>query len=348
MPGRPRRPTSKKGATTGSGGQGRRRLAGRGPTPPAEQRTGHPARRRAHRGATDPATGKPTSAKPGSAKPGSAKPARQAGQRPSRPAGGGSRAGRPGVREAAELVVGRNPVVEALRAKVPATALYIALGIDLDERVRTAVRLAGDRRVDILEVGRHELDRLSSGAVHQGIGLQVPPYAYRDADDLLTAAEAVGEPALLVALDGVTDPRNLGAVVRSAAAFGAHGTVVPQRRSAGMTATAWRSSAGAAARLPVARVTNLVRTLGGWQRKGLTVVGLEASGTVELDDFELANDPIVLVVGSEGRGLSRLVAQTCDLTVAIPMASTTESLNASVAAAVMLAEVARRRRRPAG
>ncbi|HEX5494560.1 MAG TPA: 23S rRNA (guanosine(2251)-2'-O)-methyltransferase RlmB [Mycobacteriales bacterium] len=298
---------SKKGATVGSGGQPRRALKGRGPTPKAELRTGHPAQRRAA-----------TEAK------------RQTSRRT--------------ATQAPELLVGRNPVVEAMRAGVPATALYVALGIELDDRVSDAIRLAGDRGLPILEVGRGELDRMAGGALHQGIGVQVPPYPYAHPDDLLRAASESPDPALILALDGITDPRNLGAAVRSAAAFGGHGVVVPQRRAAGMTATAWRTSAGAAARLPVARATNLTRTLVSCQDAGLTVVGLAADGEMSLDDLDVAVDPLVLVVGSEGRGLSHLVGQTCDLRVSIPMTSATESLNASVAAAVALAEVARRRR----
>jgi 23S rRNA (guanosine2251-2'-O)-methyltransferase len=141
----------------------------------------------------------------------------------------------------------------------------------------------------------------------------------------------------------VTDPRNLGAVIRSAAAFGAHGVFLPERRAAGITAAAWRTSAGAAARLPVSRVTNLTRSLKACQQAGLVVVGLDADAGTGLYDLELAVGPLVLVVGSEGRGLSRLVGATCDLRVAIPISAEVESLNASVAAAVALAEVARRR-----
>jgi 23S rRNA (guanosine2251-2'-O)-methyltransferase len=240
-------------------------------------------------------------------------------------------------------VVGRNPVVEALRAKVPATALYLALGLDVDERVSEAVALAGKARVSLLEVSRTELDRRTGKAVHQGLALQVPAYDYLHPDDLLARALAAAAP-LVVALDGVTDPRNLGAVIRSAAAFGAQGVLVPERRSAGVTAAAWRTSAGAAARLPVARCTNLSRTLTAYKQAGLFVAGLAADGTVSLDDLEVAVEPLVLVVGSEGEGLARLVAQTCDLTVSIPMVSGSESLNAGIAAAVGLAEVARRRR----
>ncbi|HET6876337.1 MAG TPA: 23S rRNA (guanosine(2251)-2'-O)-methyltransferase RlmB [Jatrophihabitans sp.] len=303
---------SKKGPQTGSGGQSQRALRGKGPTPPAEARKGHPAARRA-----------------------------AAAARRDQPSG----ARKP--REAqAEMLVGRNPVVEALRARVPATALYLAHGLETDERVTEAVRIAGNRNIALLEVTRGELDRRTGGVLHQGIALQVPPYPYRELRDVLAAAAESGIPPLLVALDGVTDPRNLGAVVRSALAFGAHGVVIPQRRSAGITATAWRTSAGAAASLPVAQVTNLVRALKDCKDAGLYVVGLDADGTTVLDELELATEPLVVVVGSEGRGLSRLVGDTCDLTVAIPMAAAAESLNASVAAAVTLAEVARRRRRP--
>jgi 23S rRNA (guanosine2251-2'-O)-methyltransferase len=246
------------------------------------------------------------------------------------------------ARDVPELLVGRNPVVEALRAHVPATALYVAHGMELDDRVTEAVRTAGDRGIAIIEVSRAELDRMTGGVLHQGIGAQVPPFAYEPFEDLVAAAVEQVAP-LLVALDGVTDPRNLGATVRSAAAFGAHGVFLPDRRAAGMTATAWRTSAGAAARMPVARVTNLTRALKSCQESGFVVAGLDADGATSLYDLEAAVGALVLVVGSEGRGLSRLVGQTCDLRVRIPMTSEIESLNAAVAAAVALAEVVRRR-----
>jgi 23S rRNA (guanosine2251-2'-O)-methyltransferase len=306
----------RKGAAKGSGGQRRRALEGRGPTPPATARKGHPAARKAAAAAKASARGQ---------------------DRPS------SRGPRRSAPDAPELVLGRNPVVEALRAKVPASALYVAVGVDADERVSEAVALAGKAGVALLEVSRAELDRMTDRGMHQGLALQVPPFEHAHPADLLEIALRTPVP-LVVALDGVTDPRNLGAVVRSAAAFGAHGVLVPERRSAGMTAAAWRTSAGAAARLPVARCTNLVRTLKQYREAGLFVVGLAADGATTLDDLELATEPLVLVVGSEGAGLGRLVAETCDLTLSIPMAGGTESLNAGVAAAVALAEVARRRR----
>ena len=269
---------------------------------------------------------------------------------PGGPAGGGGRQTPTGsapaerTKELPETVVGRNPVVEALRAGVPATALYVAQGMPADERVSEAVQVVANRGIALIEISRPELDRLTGGAIHQGLALQVPPYEYAHPDDLLARAVDSGDPPLLVAVDGVTDPRNLGAIVRSAAAFGAHGVLVPERRSAGMTASAWRTSAGTAARVPVGRCTNLVRTLKDWAGQGLMIAGLDADGTVDTDNFELATSPLVLVVGSEGRGLARLTRTVCDVTVSIPMSRTVESLNASVATGVVLAEVARRRR----
>jgi 23S rRNA (guanosine2251-2'-O)-methyltransferase len=304
-----RKEGTKKGPVVGSGGVRRRGLEGRGATPPAHLRTGHPAARKA------------------------AASARRASGRP---------AGKPADETA--TVLGRNPVLECLRANAPASALYIALGAEADERLTESVTLAADRGIPILEVPRPDLDRLSANGLHQGIALQVPPYAYVHPDDVLAAATGDVRPALLVALDNVTDPRNLGAIIRSVAAFAGHGVLIPQRRSASVTAVAWRTSAGAAARVPVARATNLTRTLKDWADAGVQVVGLDADGDTTVDQFD-GTGPVVVVVGSEGKGLSRLVRQNCDAVVSIPMAGSAESLNAAVAAGVVLAEIARQRRR---
>jgi 23S rRNA (guanosine2251-2'-O)-methyltransferase len=242
-----------------------------------------------------------------------------------------------------EIVLGRNPVLECLRAGVPATALYVALGAEADERLTESVRLAADSGISILEAPRYDLDRIAANGLHQGIALQVPPYQYAHPDDLLATARKHSTPALMVALDNISDPRNLGAIVRSVAAFGGHGVLIPQRRSASVTAVAWRTSAGAAARVPVARATNLTRTLQNWADAGLQVVGLDAGGDTTVDELD-GTGPMVVVVGSEGKGLSRLVRENCDAVVSIPMAGPTESLNASVAAGVVLAEIARQRR----
>jgi 23S rRNA (guanosine2251-2'-O)-methyltransferase len=330
--GRGNKPGShRKGAATGSGGLSKRRLEGKGPTPPAEVRKGHPKARKAA-AATKRAAAGLTSPKPSTRVTATSRgmaPAKARGSKPNP--------------DSPETVVGRNPVVEALRAKVPATALYIAHGVDNDERMTEAVAVAGKAGISIMEMSRAQMDKMTGGLLHQGIALQVPPYSYLHPDDLLARAQETTAP-LLVALDGVTDPRNLGAIVRSAAAFGAQGILVPERRSAGMTAAAWRTSAGAAARLPVARCANLSRTLTSYKQAGLFVVGLAGDGDVSLDDLEMSTSPLVVVVGSEGDGLGRLVRETCDLTVSIPIGAATESLNAGIAAAVTLAEIARRRR----
>jgi len=311
-----RKAGTKKGMVVGSGGQRRKGLQGKGPTPKAENRVGHVAKKRAD-----------------------AKAAKAAQQQHKRKTAGGADT------DGAELVAGRNPVAECLRARVPATGLYVAYGVELDERVNEAVDEATRQGVPIVEAQRSELDKLTAGAVHQGLALKMAPFDYAHPEDLLTKAGESGLPPLVVALDGVTDPRNLGAVIRSAVAFGAHGVLLPQRRSAGMTAVAWRTSAGAAARIPVARATNLTRTLRDFQKQGLMVAGLDADGDTSSDELTLATDPLVVVVGSEGRGLSRLVRETCDQTVSIPISGEVESLNASVAAGVLLSEVARLRRR---
>ncbi len=221
--------------------------------------------------------------------------------------------------------------------------MYVAEGADRDGRLREAFKLAAEQGISLLEVTKNELDRMTSGAVHQGLAARIPSYEYAHADDLLDRAAEQGEKPLIVVLDSVTDPRNLGAVVRSAAGFGAHGVVIPERRAAGMTASAWKTSAGAAARIPVAQTVNLVRQLKTYQDAGCMVIGLAADGDVELPDLDLADGPLVVVVGSEGKGLSRLVAETCDQLVSIPMANQLESLNAGVAASVTLYAIARAR-----
>ena len=307
-----RRMSGKKGAQVGSGGQRRKGLEGKGPTPPAEARKGHKKNRIAN-----------------------AK-SKQVARRPVVRGRGG--------KSASELVVGRNPVVEALRGGVPASTLYVQQFIDNDERVREALQLAAERGgINLMEAPRPELDRMTNNLNHQGLVLQVPPYEYAHSEDLANAAYDAGEDPLIVALDGVTDPRNLGAVVRSVSAFGGHGVVVPERRAAGMTAGAWKTSAGAAARTPVARATNLTRALEAYKKAGIVVVGLAADGESEIGELAALDGPVVIVVGSEGKGLSRLVGETCDHRVRIPMPGGAESLNAGVAAGIVLYEAARRR-----
>jgi 23S rRNA (guanosine2251-2'-O)-methyltransferase len=357
--GRPaRRNVSKTGRPRpGTGGYGRRKLEGKGPTPPAELRPGHPAQRRAAAsGGAAKATGSRSASgqggRSGSAnssssvdvsrsRAGASSPGRAGAGQPAR--AGGGQPGRVGAGRgsgtAAEIVAGRNAVLESLRARVPATALHVGPRLDADERITEAIKLAADNGIAVVEAGRAELDRITGGAIHQGLALRVRSYRYAHPDDLTSRSAA---PSLIVALDGVTDPRNLGAVARSVAAFGGNGVLVPARRSAGVTAGAWKASAGALARVPVAQASNLSAALADYARAGLFVVGLDADADAEIGALDLATSPLVLVVGSEGKGLSRLVAQRCDTVVKIPI-SGAESLNAGVAAGIALYEVTRLR-----
>ncbi|MCD4549955.1 MULTISPECIES: 23S rRNA (guanosine(2251)-2'-O)-methyltransferase RlmB [unclassified Schaalia] len=307
-----RKPGSKKGATVGTGGHSRRRLEGRGPTPKAEDRTYHPAHKR--------------------------KIARE--KREAQEAAIARARAKSSIKvpEGYELIAGRNPVAEAVRAGVPLSRVFV-MGNVKDDRVEEVVRQATALGAPVYEVTRRDLDVATDGAVHQGVAVEVPAYEYSDVADLIADSVQQVNAPLLVALDQVTDPHNVGAVLRSAGAFGADGLILPERRSAGVTTTAWKVSAGAAAHVPVARATNLVRALEDCKRAGFFVVGLDGGGDVELRDLELATLPLVVVTGAEGSGLSRLVREKCDQVVSIPISSVVESLNAAVATGIALYEV---------
>jgi 23S rRNA (guanosine2251-2'-O)-methyltransferase len=316
----------------GTGGYRRDKLEGKKPTPPAHMRPGHPAQRAATRNAR-------ADARPAPGR-GDGREGDSRSRYPETSQNSGTRgtSGTRGSGEGPEMVAGRNSVVESLRAGIPAIALYVTARAHEDDRVTESVQLAAEAGIAVLESGLSELDRLTGGAIHQGVALRVRPYEYAHPDDL---ARQVGQtPPLIVALDGVTDPRNLGAVARSAAAFGATGLVVPARRSAGVTAGAWKASAGALVRLPVAQAVNLTRALESYKKAGFFVAGLDAEGDVDLREMSIADGPMVLVVGSEGRGLSRVVTVACDMLVSIPMVAGNESLNAGIAASVALYEIA--------
>jgi 23S rRNA (guanosine2251-2'-O)-methyltransferase len=323
--GRPGAAKGKKGPTKGTGGKNKRSLEGRGPTPKAEDRAWHPAGKRkaaAERYVAAGATGRS-----GQSAPRSSRPAKKD--------------------DDTETVTGRNSVLEALRAKIPATAFYIAQRVEMDDRVKEMLAIATHREIPVLEVTRPELDRMAGfDGVHQGVALKVPPYEYAHPQDLLEQVIDKGQTPLFVALDGITDPRNLGAILRSTAAFGGHAVIVPQRRSASVNSAAWKTSAGAAARIPVALASNLTAMLKDFKKQGVFVLGLDGGGDVSLPALELADRPVVIVVGSEGKGLSRLVTETCDQIVSIPISSSTESLNAGIAASVALYQVATLRSAP--
>ena len=244
------------------------------------------------------------------------------------------------TRANSDAVAGRNSVVEALRARIPAKELLIAERAEIDERMTEALRLAKNQDLGIKEVPRGQLDGVTGTTNHQGIALIIKPFQYKALEAVLLGAK---KPGLIIGLDGVTDPHNLGAIVRSAAAFGADGVVIPERRNAAMTGSAWKASAGAAARMPISQVTNLVRSIEDAKKAGCFVVGLDAEGDATLAKMNLATESIFIIVGSEGKGLSRLVREKCDLVVSIPMQSSVESLNASVATAIVMYQVAAER-----
>jgi len=296
----------------------RRALRGKGPTPKAENRPNH----KRYRGSDD-SSRKRTERKRIDAKRGDRK-----------------RDFRREPREHHDTVAGRNAVVEALRAGIPAKELVVAIGVDIDERLEESVRLAQKMGIGIREIERRQIENMTGIANHQGIALVAKPFQYSSQKEIFARAK---EPALFVAVDGVTDPRNIGAIARSAAAFGADGLLIPERRNAPLTASAWKASAGAAARLPIAQVTNLVRSMQDAKEFGCFIVGLDGDADTEVESMEIADQPIYLIVGSEGRGLSRLVRENCDLLIKIPMSNTVESLNASVAMSIALYAVDRKR-----
>jgi 23S rRNA (guanosine2251-2'-O)-methyltransferase len=301
------RSSSKKGPTGGTGGKNKRRLEGKGPTPKAEDRPYHAAAKR-----------------------------KKAAEKKAAPR---TRTGR-SEKPKGEIVSGRNAVLEALRASVPATELIVARSIDVDDRVAESLQLALHHQLPIREVHRAEIEGISANS--QGIILAIKPYQYSSFQEI---TERANHPILIVALDGVTDPRNLGAIVRSAGAFGVAGVVMTERRAAAMTASAWKSSAGAAARVPVAQVTNMARTIEDAKKIGCFVIGLDGESDQSLSGMKVAKENVMIVVGSEGKGLSRLVREKCDLVVSIPMRASTESLNASVATSIALFWVDEQRRK---
>ncbi len=305
-----RKGAKKKGASVGSGGQRKASLQGKGPTPKATERGHHPAAKKARRIAKDAPRTRASS----------------------------KAASKTASKATGDVVIGRNSVVEALRARIPATALYLQVRSDPDDRWRESISLAREQGIPIFEGSRTDLDALAHLGLHQGLVLAVPEYEYAHLDDIATGN-------LLVMLDGITDTHNVGAIARSAAAFGAAGLVLPSRRSAGITASAWKASAGALSRLPVARVTNLRVALEELHNEGWMSIGLDAGATLSFADIDqdVITDKVVIVIGSEGEGISRLLAQTCDFLVRIPMVHEQESLNASVAAGIALNSVFSRR-----
>lgn len=322
---------SKKGPTKGSGGKHRNKLRGKGPTPKAEDRVYHKAYK----------------AKKEAEKRMRSDPRLAARRRAARFAS-----------DTDDLVYGRNSVLEALRVGVPASTLYVATRIEADDRTREIMRLATSRGLHLLEADRLEMDRIARSGNHQGVIMKAEPFEYSTLAELADRAERKARAMenandlkarllarpLFIALDGVTDPQNLGAVIRSAAAFGANGVILPERRSASVNATAWKVSAGAAAHMPVARVVNLTKAIEALKERGYYSIGLDGGGTKQVGETGFEHDPLVIVLGSEGKGLSRLTREACDCIASIPITSSVESLNASVAAGIAMFATDRARR----
>ncbi len=257
---------------------------------------------------------------------------------------GGSRGGRGrGPADAERIVAGVHPVRELLRAGGAVRRLVVDEERHRTDELAELLALADEAGVQVDRVPRGDVDELAAGQVHQGVVAVAPPFAYADLSRVLGGIS--GRNGLLVALDGITDPHNVGSIARTAEAAGADALVIPSRRASGVTPTVEKAAAGALAHLPVARVTNLVRALQQAKAAGFWVVGLDAEGDVEVTGSGLLDESVVLVVGSEGDGLAHLTRVECDALVRLPMRGRVASLNASVAAAVAMYEVVRRRGR---
>ena len=240
-----------------------------------------------------------------------------------------------------EMIEGRNAVLEALRAGRALDKVYIARG-ETDKALAHIAGLAREHGVSVSDCDRRKLDAMSVTKAHQGVIAVCAVREYASLDDILALAESRGEAPFVVVCDEISDPHNLGAIIRSAECVGAHGVVIPKRRSAGLTAVVGKTSAGAAEHLPVARVANISAALQELKDRGLWVYGAAAEGSSPMWETDLTG-PLALVIGSEGEGLGRLVRERCDFLVSIPLRGKVGSLNASTAAAVLMYEVLRQK-----
>ncbi len=239
------------------------------------------------------------------------------------------------------IIEGRNAVIEALRAGVAIDKIFLARG-ETDSALGHIASAAREKGIVVVDADRRKLDGMSRTHAHQGVIAQAAVRAYASVDDILSAAREKGEKPLILVCDELSDPHNLGAVIRTADAAGAHGVIIPKRRSAGLTAIVGKTSAGAVAHVPVARVPNLPALLRELKEEGIWVFGAAMEGSTPLYQADLKG-PAAIVIGSEGAGLGRLVKESCDFTVSIPMLGRINSLNASAAAAVLLYEAVRQR-----
>ena len=250
-----------------------------------------------------------------------------------------------------EIIEGRNAVLEALRAKVPIDKVYIMRG-DTDGTLRHIASIARAEGLAVVDADKRKLDAMSVTHSHQGIIAQMSCVEYASINDIMENARKQNAAPLVVICDEIMDPHNLGAIIRTCESAGAHGVIIPKRRSAGLTPIVAKASAGAVFHLPVARVTNISSTIAHLKESGIWVYGASAGGKTPLWECELTG-PAAIVIGSEGKGIKRLVENNCDVSISIPMYGRISSLNASVSAAIILYEAARQRdsrynSRPAG
>ena len=239
------------------------------------------------------------------------------------------------------LIEGRNAVTEALRSGRAVNKVYLADG-DTDKALGRLAAMARDAGAVVVRIDRRKLNEMSPTGAHQGIIASVAAHEYATLDDILVLAEKRGQPPLIVLCDELSDPHNLGAIIRTAECAGAHGVVIPKRRSVGLTAVVGKASAGALEYLPVARVSNISAAIRELKQRGVWVYGTAADADTDLYHADLKG-PAAIVIGNEGAGMSRLVAESCDLRVGIPMKGQISSLNASAAAAILLYEAVRQR-----
>lgn len=239
------------------------------------------------------------------------------------------------------IIEGRNAVIEALRVGTPIDKIFLARG-ETDAALGHIASNARNQGVVVVEADRRKLDNMSRTHSHQGVIALAAVREYVDPEDILQIARDKGEPPLIVICDELSDPHNLGAVIRTAECAGAHGVIIPKRRSAGLTAVVAKTSAGAVSHVPVARVPNLASLLKDLKKQGVWIFGTDAAGTVPLYEADFKG-PAAIVIGSEGAGMGRLISETCDFLVRIPMRGKLNSLNASAAAAILLYEAVRQR-----
>jgi len=240
-----------------------------------------------------------------------------------------------------QYIVGRNPVLEIFKSDKEVDKLYILKG-ELQGSIKKIIGIAKDRNIVIQEVDRNRLDSLSDGNAHQGVVALVTSYSYKTIEDILNRAKEMKQPPFILILDGLEDPHNLGAIIRTAESAGVHGVIIPERRSASVTQTVYKVSAGAVEHMFVSKVVNISRAIEQLKDKGLWIYGADMEGENFYFDTKLEG-PIALVIGNEGKGISRLVKENCDVLVKIPMLGKIASLNASNAASILMHEIVRQK-----